>query len=302
MSLSFAKLHGLGNDFIVVDLRKQADIAWLDSQEIIRSLCDRHRGIGADGVLAILPPTATGGETLAHARMRVRNADGSEAEMCGNGLRCVASWLHRVGAPAQLAIETGAGTLACEVLDGGRRVQIDMGPPRPLFQPSHAPGPWAGADRLPQELVVADTRLSLTLVSMGNPHAVHFVGSMPPALGTRTDDAELWQLAERLGPLVEQHARFPNRTNVEFVRQDDATTFTTVVWERGCGITQACGTGACAVAVAACLRGLTPPGQFVQVRLPGGALEICVTEDFRQVRMRGPVVEVFDGVLRLPLR
>lgn len=301
MSLPFAKLHGLGNDFIVVDLRSQTDIAWFDDVAVIRTLCDRHRGVGADGVLAILPPSVTGRESVADARMRVRNADGSEAEMCGNGLRCVASWLHRTGAPPQLAIETLAGTLACQVIDAGERVQIDMGPPRPLLNPAHVPGPWAPADQLPRTITVADTALSLTLVSMGNPHAVSFVGTPGDASEGAPDSSALWRLAERLGPLVEGHALFPNRSNVEFVRRDDPTTFTTVVWERGCGITQACGTGACAVAVAACLRGLVPPGQFVQVRLPGGALEICVTADFKQVRMRGPVVQVFDGMLRLPL-
>ncbi|HNN91069.1 MAG TPA: diaminopimelate epimerase [Pseudomonadota bacterium] len=296
MSLSFAKLHGLGNDFIVVDLRQAAEVAWFDDQAVIQALCDRHLGVGADGILAVLPPSAAG--AAAYARMRVRNADGSEAEMCGNGLRCVATWLYRSGAPARFVVETGAGALGCEVLDGGSRVQVEMGPPRPLFSPHHAPGPWAAGDRVPTQLSVADTALALTLVSMGNPHAVTFVAA--DAQAAPLDDAALRRLAEHLGPLIERHPHFPGRTNVEFVRQDSPRSFTTVVWERGCGITQACGTGACAVAVAACLRGDAQPGQFVQVHLPGGSLEICVAEDFGQVWMRGPVVHVFDGALSLP--
>ena len=297
MSLSFAKLHGLGNDFIVVDLRQAAEVAWFDDQAVIQALCDRHLGVGADGILAVLPPSAAG--AAAYARMRVRNADGSEAEMCGNGLRCVATWLYRSGAPARFVVETGAGALGCEVLDGGSRVQVEMGPPRPLFSPHHAPGPWAAGDRVPTQLSVADTALALTLVSMGNPHAVTFVAA--DAQAAPLDDAALRRLAEHLGPLIERHPHFPGRTNVEFVRQDSPRSFTTVVWERGCGITQACGTGACAVAVAACRLGRAPLDRWLQLHLPGGALGIRVLPAEQDVLMRGPARTVFWGHLPPPV-
>lgn len=294
MLQSFAKLHGLGNDFLVTDLRNVSDASWFDDPVRIAALCDRHRGVGADGVLGVFPVTSQAIAAGAIARMRVRNADGSEAEMCGNGLRCIASWLHLRGAPAHLSIETGAGVLRCEVMDQGRSVQIEMGPPR-LLQTAHGSGP---VDFQPDQchetpLAIAGVTLPLYLVSMGNPHAVWFADDTQP-----TSDSALWQQAERLGPQVETHPLFPLRTNVEFVRRDGPDIFTALVWERGCGITQACGTGACAVAVAACVRGLAQPGHPITVNLPGGALELCVASDYRQVHMRGPVDYVFDGVLR----
>lgn len=289
MSLSFAKLHGLGNDFIVVDLRQAAEAVWFDDQAVIRALCDRHLGVGADGVLAVLPPSAAG--AAADARMRVRNADGSEAEMCGNGLRCVATWLYRSGSPARFVVETGAGVLGCEVLDGGSRVQVEMGPPRPLFSPHHAPGPWAAGDRVPAELSVADTALALTLVSMGNPHAVSFVAT--DAQAALLDDVALRRLAEHLGPLVERHPRFPGRTNVEFVRQDSPSSFTTVVWERGCGITQACGTGACAAVATGIRDGLLE--RRVQVDLPGGTLFVSWDGPGNRLWLEGPAEVSFTG-------
>lgn len=294
MLRSFAKLHGLGNDFLVTDLRNSDDASWFDDAARIVALCDRHRGVGADGVLGIFP--ASPSATDAFARMRVRNADGSEAEMCGNGLRCVASWLHRHGASPSLAIETGAGILRCEVRDHGRSVQIEMGPPRPL--PATRPGAevqFTPAACPETPLPIDGVTLPLHLISMGNPHAVCFVeGPQAPS------DADLWRLAERLGPQVETHPRFPGRTNVEFVRRDGPDAFTALVWERGCGITQACGTGACAVAVAACVRGLSQPGRSLRVQLPGGPLDLWVEPGYRQVKLHGPVSYVFDGMLCEP--
>ena len=294
MLQSFAKLHGLGNDFLVFDLRGAKDTSWFDDGPTIRALCDRHRGVGGDGVLGIFDPSL---QTLpAIARMRVRNADGSEAEMCGNGLRCVASWLFKRGADASLSIETAAGILRCDVDDDGRSVQVDMGAPRPLADSASTPAKGFSPDSCrPTPVLIDGLSLPLYRVSMGNPHAVVFVEQ----LKCSEDERDVWRLAERLGPHVETHALFPQRTNVEFVAQDGPNAFTAVVWERGCGITQACGTGACAVVVAACARGLTQPGHSVRVRLPGGALEICVQGDYGQVRMRGPVAYVFDGALHL---
>ncbi|MBL9009138.1 MAG: diaminopimelate epimerase [Myxococcales bacterium] len=298
MLRSFAKLHGLGNDFLVTDLRNVGDASWFDDASSITALCDRHRGIGADGVLGVFPASPSAAMAGAQARMRVRNADGSEAEMCGNGLRCVASWLHVHGAAASLAIETGAGILRCEVTDQGRSVEIEMGPPRPLQTAANGSGDQVFVpDRCRETPLSIDGRtLPLYLVSMGNPHAVWFVDDVQPPT-----DRELWQLAERLGPHVEKHPLFPQRTNVEFVRHDAADTFTALVWERGCGITQACGTGACAIAVAACIRGLVQTGHRVRVNLPGGPLDLFVESGYRHVRMRGPVAYVFDGKLRGPI-
>lgn len=294
MLQSFAKLHGLGNDFLVIDLRNVSDVSWFDDPVRIAALCDRHRGVGADGVLGVFPARLPATAAGAIARMRVRNADGSEAEMCGNGLRCVASWLYLHGAPARLSVETGAGVLRCEVTDQGRSVQIEMGPPR-LLQTLHESGATEFQPDHCREtpLAIAGITLPLYLVSMGNPHAVWFADDAPAM-----SDHALRQQAERLGPQVETHPLFPLRTNVEFVRRDGPAVFTALVWERGCGITQACGTGACAIAVAACVRGIAQPGNPITVNLLGGALELCVASNYRQVHMRGPVAYVFDGVLR----
>ena len=299
MRVAFAKLHGLGNDFVVVDFRAQhaalrgVDSGWFDDVGVIRRVCDRHRGVGADGVLGIFPPTDVACDAGAMARMRVRNADGSEAEMCGNGLRCVARQIGRLGGPTQLRVETGAGILSCDVAPDGQRVQIEMGPARPIDPGGAAADGWTPARRAAQVIEIGDVGVPLFLVSMGNPHAVHFVDA-PMA-----DDGLLYDMARTIGPRAERHPMFPSRTNVEFVRRVDVDHWAVVVWERGCGITQACGTGACAVAVAACLRGDALPGRPLRIDLPGGALSICVQPDYGQVLMRGPVEHVFDGELTL---
>ena len=282
--MRFAKYHGLGNDFIVVDLRSVTDEDATAVQEpaVVRALCDRQFGIGGDGVLAILPA-----ET-ADARMRVLNADGSEAEMCGNGIRCVAMELHDRGSAAtkgkrELAIETGAGRLVCE-LSGGR-VSVSMGAPRLLRGEIPMTGP-AGERCIEQPLAIAGQPThAFTCVSMGNPHAVAFVDSLDHAR----------RLATSLGPIVEHHAWFPQRTNVELAYVRGRQELDLVVWERGCGITLACGTGACATVVAALLTGRVEEGPPVKVHLPGGTLQIQVHPGFQNVRMTGPAVRVFDG-------
>lgn len=300
-------MEGLGNDFLVVDLRRVPAPAWLDQPAVIRHLCDRHLGVGADGVLAVLP--ARPGVDAA-ARMRVLNADGSEAQMCGNGLRCVAKYLFEQdpalaarppasvvssAAPA-IAIETVAGVLRCQLhLDPSAPpspwaewdIEVAMGPPR--LQRAAIPmlGPEA-ALCLDEPLELAGETVRITAVSMGNPHAVIFA---PP----QVRGADLRALAQRLGPRLEHHPLFPQRTNVELCHRRAGDDYEIVVWERGCGLTRACGTGACAVAVAACRLGLAPADRWLKVELPGGALQIRVLPGEQDVLMRGPARSVFQG-------
>src|SRR3954469_25970827 len=291
--MRFAKYHGLGNDFLVVDLRTAdpADAAAIQAPPHVIALCDRQFGVGGDGVLAILP------SATADARMRVLNSDGSEAEMCGNGLRCVVKELYDRGGLGRptLAIETGAGRLVCDVeAPGGgavRSVTVAMGAPRLLRGEIPMTGP-AGERCIEQPLAIAGATRPVTCVSMGNPHAVTFVGSRDEAM----------ELARTVGPVVERHAWFPTRTNAEFAHVKPRREIDLVVWERGCGITLACGTGACATAVAACLEGRASAGAEIPVHLPGGPLGITVTPEasgteprFAGVVMRGPASIVFEA-------
>ena len=276
--MRFAKYQGLGNDFLVVDLRAaDAELARrVQDPATVVALCDRQFGVGGDGVLAILP------STVADARMRVLNADGSEAEMCGNGIRCVAKELVDRGGIARrvLAIETGAGVLTCTITDTG--VAVAMGAPR--LSRGEIPMTGPAAERCIDQPFEGR---AITAVSMGNPHAITFVGSR----------AEARRQAEALGPATEHHAWFPHRTNAEFAFVKSRREIDLVVWERGCGITLACGTGACATAVAAILTGRCDDTGTIQVNLPGGSLAIAVQPD--TVMMTGPATHVFDGELAL---
>jgi diaminopimelate epimerase len=254
----------------------------------VRAICDRRFGVGGDGVLAILP------SQVADARMRVLNADGSEAEMCGNGIRCVAKLLHDTD-PAMrrptLRIETGAGVLACDLdVEGGRvrTVAVEMG--RPRLTRDEIPILPGGAGRVLREPITARGRtFQFTAVSMGNPHAIVFLD----------DPAALRPLAEEFGPLFETAERFPRRTNVEFAHVRGSGEIDLVVWERGSGITMACGTGACATVVAAALEERLPPGVERIVNLPGGPLSILVDKAYGSVRMRGPAHAVFEASIDL---
>jgi diaminopimelate epimerase len=286
--MKFAKYHGLGNDFLVVDLRdvRGDGAAAVQEPAVVKALCDRQFGVGGDGVLAVLP-----GGPGADARMRVLNADGSEAEMCGNGIRCVAKELFDRGGITQdrIAIDTGAGRLVCAIdSEGGvaRTVTVEMGAPRLLRGEIPMTGP-AGERCVEQPIPVPGhpTR-NVTCVSMGNPHAIAFVTDESPRV-----------LAESVGPLVERHAWFPNRTNAEFARVISPREIELVVWERGCGITLACGTGACATVVAAVITGRSSEAEEVLVHLPGGDLTITVLPGLANVLMRGPALHVFDGEL-----
>jgi diaminopimelate epimerase len=267
MRVAFEKMQGLGNDFALVDARRDGRLM---SAETARRLCDRHLGIGADGVLTLLSPTGD-----AAARLHVFNADGSVAEMCGNGLRCAARVLLEESGADAVRIETDAGVLRCEARPGptGRCATI-----------------WAEAGRpqvFPAETLSAGHRAIRGVpVTLGNPHFVIFEG---------TSESE-WA---GLGPEIEHHGRFaPARTNVEFARPT-GDGLVLRVWERGVGFTQACGTGACATVAAACSAGIVVPGEEVAVHLPGGTLWVELARDGSQVFMRGPAERVFAGSFEL---
>jgi diaminopimelate epimerase len=296
--IPFAKYHGLGNDFLVVDLRAGAPAPSPESADLAKILCDRRFGVGGDGVLAILPASAEG----ADCRMRVINSDGSEAEMCGNGIRCVAKHLYEHDATLrkdEIRIETLAGVLACGIRADKRdkvaSVSVAMGRPRLTRAEIPMVRTVGAADRdnercVEYTMTIGGRALAITAVSMGNPHAVAFV----PEKGD-----ELRALATRLGPQLETHDWFPRRTNAEFAHVHAPDNIELVVWERGCGITLACGTGACATAVAACLTGRSQAGKPIQVWLPGGPLTITVAEDYSEVTMNGPAAHVFDARIDL---
>mgnify|MGYP003632849352 FL=1 len=296
-TLAFAKYQGLGNDFLVVDNRSTQSTPSCEELVdgvfvIAQALCDRRYGVGGDGVLSLTKPTTAD----AVATMRVLNADGSEAEMCGNGLRCVAKFLAETGddQPDSVLVDTGAGPLDCRLEwqeDVVVSITVNMG--RPRLRPSEIPmaGVPDTTSFVEQPLELAIGARATTAVSMGNPHAVAFV----PESG-----AALEALTRLHGAEVETHVAFPSRTNAEFAHVVDASHIELWVWERGCGITQACGTGACATAVAACLTGKAELETEIEVALPGGPLTITVAKDYATVFMRGPAVHVFDGTVTLP--
>ncbi|MGD8860238.1 MAG: diaminopimelate epimerase [Myxococcales bacterium] len=274
MGLRFSKYEGLGNDFLVVDCAPDA----IERDRVVR-LCDRHLGVGGDGVLF----TGGGAPT-----MHVVNADGSVPEMCGNGLRCVALHLLRSGRVSQreFDVRTGAGPHACRVLsmDGGgdrQEAQVEVAMRPASLQPAEVPV-VADAPLIDAPFEVAGRTLHVTAVSMGNPHAVIF------------DDVGEARL--ELGPAVQADARFPSGVNVGFARVvDDGLVLH--VCERGAGWTRACGTGACAAAVAAVETGRARRGEPLRVLLPGGPLTIVVGESDAPIMMTGPARHVFDGEL-----
>lgn len=273
--MRFAKLHGLGNDFVMVDgFRQRVD----DPGALAARLCPRRFGVGADGLILALP------SERADARMRYFNADGGEAEMCGNGIRCLGKFLADEGlcAGPSLSIETLAGVLSLELgdTDGpARRVRVDMG--APTFDPADIPVD-APTNRLALE--VDGRTINVFCVGMGNPHAVTF--DLYPE-----DEA-----FARLGPLLERHPAFPRRANVEFCRVRPDGGADVRVWERGDGPTLACGTGACAVLAAGATLGLMP--REAEIRLPGGPLDIRWMGD-GHLLMTGPAETVYVGEIDL---
>ncbi len=283
MKLQFTKMHGLGNDFVVIDARSLSDIAWSKVSSI---LCNRRYGIGADQLLLLED------SQKADFRMRIFNPDGSEVEMCGNGIRCLANyiWNRGLSKKSPLEIETLAGIIRPE--KAGDMVKVNMG--RPRLRPEDIPVSITGpAQTVTSQSVVIDYPLELkdrvfyiTCVSMGNPHAV-----------IMEEDLERLDI-RTYGPLIENHPLFPKRTNVEFVKKVSEDTFLVKVWERGAGETLACGTGASAVAVAMKIKGLG--GDRQRIILPGGELIIELqyedsTKIPSSVFMTGPAEEVFLG-------
>ncbi|MEI6519886.1 MAG: diaminopimelate epimerase [bacterium] len=280
-SIDFVKMHGLGNDFIVVDcIRNNYSI-----DELVKSatfLCDRNFGIGADGLILVIASTE------ADFQMRIINADGSEAEMCGNGIRCFAKFVYDKGLTQKtdFTVSTLAGIIApaIQVEDGKVKVaKVNMGEPHLERELIPMVGPKG--EVINEMLQVESTTVRVTAVSMGNPHAVLFV-----------DDVNTYAV-DWFGPRIERHSIFPRKTNVEFVQRVSSTYLKMRVWERGAGLTLACGTGACATVVAAVLNGLSERTAIVE--LPGGKLEITWDDEDNHVYMTGPADEVFCGVVTI---
>ncbi|MBD3240259.1 MAG: diaminopimelate epimerase [Chitinivibrionales bacterium] len=272
--MQFTKMHGCGNDFVVthVDTAKQSDAL----QPHVASLCDRRRGVGADGVVVVLPSES------ADLRMRIFNADGSEAEMCGNGIRCAFRYAARAGIAqgGSVRFETLAGVI--RTASDGDLVRVDMG--RPVLEAKRIPVADGGDRVVMKQLEVDGETVTVTAVSMGNPHAVIYADAL-------TDELVLG-----LGSRVEPHPYFPRKTNVELVRVDSPAAITMRVFERGVGETLACGTGACAAVVAGVLN--DRHATEVTVHLRGGDLRVAWDGDpSHSVLMTGPAVTVFSGTV-----
>lgn len=275
--MQFTKMHGAGNDYVYVDGFNHKIPA--DPAEVARMVSDRHKGIGGDGLILILP------STVADAKMRMFNADGSESEMCGNGVRCVGKYVydHAICRNSTLRIETGAGVLSLDLdVDATNLVSavtVDMG--APILEARRIPTTLPGDPVVNQVLEVAGERLQVTCVSMGNPHCVIFVPEI-------TD-----RLVLEIGPQIERHPAFPQRVNVEFVQVLGRNEVRQRTWERGSGETQACGTGASAVCVAGVLTNRTDA--TIVNHLLGGDLELTWLGSGHHVFMKGPAAEVFQG-------
>ncbi|NEP69365.1 MULTISPECIES: diaminopimelate epimerase [Moorena] len=278
MTMEFTKYHGLGNDFILIDNRDDPKPRITSEQAL--QLCDRNFGIGADGVIFALP-----GQEGTDYTMRIFNSDGSEPEMCGNGIRCLAKFLADLeGAnhKTHYRIHTLAGVIIPELKDDGK-VRVDMGMPQ--LSAAQIPTVLAEADQkvINTPIEIADKLWEVTCVSMGNPHCITFV-----------EDADAIPL-ETIGPLFEHHSVFPQRTNTEFIQVVRPDYLKMRVWERGAGATLACGTGACASVVAGVLT--QKSDRICTVELPGGCLDIEWSETDQRVYMTGPAEQVFSGKL-----
>jgi diaminopimelate epimerase len=282
-------MHGTGNDYVFVDCFHER-VA--NPAKTARAISDRHFGVGSDGLILICP------SRKADAKMRMFNADGSEAEMCGNGIRCVAKYVyeHKLAKPggpvvmgdetkypASLKIETKAGVLTVGLAIRAKTVLkacVNMG--EPGFRPKEIPVKLPGERVIEHPIDIRGQQLFVTCVSMGNPHAVFFC-----------DDVEGVELG-RLGPAIENYRLFPRRTNVHFVEVESKSRFRMRTWERGSGITLACGTGACACCVAAVMTGRC--SRSCTAKVPGGELQLNWSAEDNCVYMTGPAVEVFEGI------
>jgi diaminopimelate epimerase len=278
MRLPFTKMHGISNDYVYVNA---FSTAVPDPPAVAQKVSDRRTGIGGDGLILICPSDS------AHARMEMYNADGSRGEMCGNGIRCVGKFVyeHGLAKANPLRIETDAGLKVLFLeLSGNKvtRVTVDMG--EPILDGPRIPVAAVG-QVIAQPLEVDGKSYHVTCVSMGNPHCVTFVDAVEPL--------EL----EKIGPKFEHHPFFPKRVNTEFIQVVSFTELNMRVWERGSGETWACGTGACAAAVAAALN--KKAGRRVTIHLRGGDLEIEWREEDNHVYMTGPAEEVFEGIIEV---
>ena len=275
--MKFTKMHGIGNDYVYVNCFKEKIE---NPGEVAKRISDRHFGIGSDGLILIKP------SQIADFEMEMYNSDGSLGAMCGNGIRCVAKYVYDYGLTdkTQISVATGSGIkyLDLTVEDGKVvLVKVDMG--APILEPEKIPAKVSKATG--EKLTVQGKEYEVTCISMGNPHCIVCV-----------DDVEGLAI-EQVGPFFERHEVFPDRVNTEFIKVLDRNTVQMRVWERGAGETWACGTGACAVAVACILNGWTE--REVTVKLRGGDLCICWDQDKNTVFMTGPAATVFDGEIEL---
>lgn len=279
--LRFTKMHGISNDYVYISTFDQPEEDW---EQLAIRLSDRRTGIGGDGIILVCP------SDVADAKMRIFNADGSEGMMCGNGIRCVGKFVYDKGlVPADkttVTIDTLSGVKTLELTVRNGKVQsarVDMG--AAILTPAEIPVVFDKESMIDEPLTVDGREWRVTAVSMGNPHCVTFV-----------DDVDGLAL-EKIGPHFEHHPAFPERVNTEFVKVIDDHTLQMRVWERGSGETWACGTGACATAVAACLNGYCKKGEDITVRLRGGDLVINYTDE--TVIMTGPAATVFEGEVEM---
>ena len=277
--MKFTKMHGCGNDYVYVNLFEETVE---DAPKLATVVSDRHFGIGSDGVITIGP------SEVADFRMRIYNADGSEAEMCGNGIRCVAKYVydHKLTDKTEITVETGAGIKTLTLFTENEKVQqvrVDMG--EPILEPSQIPVLSNKNPVIADSILVGNMEWRMTCVSMGNPHAVVFV-----------KDVASFPI-EQFGPLFEKHERFPKKTNTEFVQVISRTEVSMRVWERGSNETWACGTGTCATVMACIMNGYTE--NKVLVHLRGGDLTIEYDPNTKHIYMTGPATEVFNGEIEI---
>ena len=288
MELHFSKMHALGNDYVVIDESQKEIIPRDKKPALAEELCNRRFSVGADGVIFISPPTTA----EAQIRFRIFNADGSEAEMCGNGIRCFAKYVYQRGVLPQeeMGVETLAGIkkLHLKVEEGAvQSIRVDMG--TATFRTREVPMVTPEEEFLQGELLVEGKPLEMTVLSVGNPHAIIFTSDL--------QDIPL----EKLGPVIENHEAFPERINVHFMQVKNREEVEMITWERGTGITLACGTGATATVLAGYRLGLLE--EKVQVHLPGGDLDLQVYRQDGELgaTMEGGAVLVFDGVMEISI-
>ena len=275
--MKFTKMQGLGNDYVYVDCTKE-ELA--TPSDIAKAVSDRHFGIGSDGLILIKP------SKVADFYMEMYNADGSRSAMCGNGIRCVGKYVYDHGMTDKTSITVesfGKVKYLDLTVENGKVVKVKVNMGKPELTAKDVPVVSVHEQVIDEEIIVKEKSYRMTCVSMGNPHAVVFM-----------DDVEHLAI-EEIGPYFENHERFPNRTNTEFVQVIDDSHVKMRVWERGSGETLACGTGACAVAVASTLNGLVDEDKPVTVKLLGGDLQILWNRQENLVYMTGPATTVFDG-------